>query len=465
VGYHVQRRLGREAVGRGAVGRGASWGGRSCGGPWVTIDFLPGAMFGSLARMPASGAQDVRRGRLLQGIFWGGIGLAPLAILVLLFGHGSGSLRVAVILAVLTVVMIAVSVVLRPSVELVRVDIEERVLDEVDRVRVQAREDITTAARNTHRALSEKIRALTQTIEALRALIEEVQTGTTPPASPVAPVASASARVVPNGVIRRTETVHVTRRTTTVDAADERGTVYGSRAAADGEWSDRETSPARATGDMPARPSRPVARHSDDADGRAYRRDEPSDGDGWAAAPPDDHGVELRLGERRSSVRRDERGYEVHIEDRWAALRDDELRSGRAADGLRSGRDADRLRSGRPADEYSEADWESTFRSLRRQSSTPALPTARGQSPDRYTEVAEDRDAEWARPAGHRHERHSSRDRDHPYESDPGSGRDPGSGHDRDSGRDRDWERGRGARKAPRPRTAHPSEYDRGAWS
>src|ERR1700738_401531 len=108
--------------------------------------------------MPALEAKDARRGKLLQGLFWGGIGLAPLAMLILLFGgQSTGSLRIAVILSVLTVVGVAVSIAMRPSVEMVRVDIEHRVLDEVEHVRAMAREDVNVATRNTHRALSERI--------------------------------------------------------------------------------------------------------------------------------------------------------------------------------------------------------------------------------------------------------------------------------------------------------------------
>jgi hypothetical protein len=184
--------------------------------------------------MPASEAQDVRRGRLLHGLFWGGVGLAPLAVLILLFGQSLGALRVAVILAVLTIVLLAVSVAMRPSVDLIRVEIEERILDEVEQIRMHAREDVTTAARNTHRVLTEKIHQLTETVAALRAQIVEVQARPAP-AVPAAPPLPGTG--VP-GVVHRTETVQVTRRTTTVDAAEDetRGTIYGSRAAVEGEW-------------------------------------------------------------------------------------------------------------------------------------------------------------------------------------------------------------------------------------
>ncbi|HEX6873058.1 MAG TPA: hypothetical protein VF163_18325, partial [Micromonosporaceae bacterium] len=195
--------------------------------------------------MRAPDLQDHRREKVLHTLLWGGVGLAPLAILILLFGSSTGSLRVAVTLAVLTVVALAISVAMRPSLDLLRVDIEERVFNEVEQARLHTREDITTAARNTHRALTDKIHALTETVEGLRTHLEilQAQAAQVPPAvvpAQVAGVAVPPPSVAHPGVVRRTETVHVTRRTTTVDSgdSDSRGTVYGSRTAVDGEWRD-----------------------------------------------------------------------------------------------------------------------------------------------------------------------------------------------------------------------------------
>ena len=121
------------------------------------LDFHRPRFLGSLAAMTASEQPPSGARRCCTACSGAAMGLAPIAVLVLLFGQSTGSLRVAVTLGVLTIVMLAVSVAMRPSVEMLRVDIEHRVLDEVERVRVRSREDITTAARNTHRALSEKI--------------------------------------------------------------------------------------------------------------------------------------------------------------------------------------------------------------------------------------------------------------------------------------------------------------------
>jgi hypothetical protein len=442
--------------------------------------------------MPAPEFQDVRRGKMLHWLFWGGVGLAPLAMLILLFGQSNATLRIAVILSVLTVVALAVSIAMRPSVELLRVDIEHRVLDEVERVRLRAREDITTAARNTHRVLSDKIQVLTDTVESLRVQIDELRdSGMLAAPAPAPALSHAVAPGNQPGVVRRTETVHVTRRTTTVDAGDDdsRGTVYGSKAAVEGEW-----------------------RHSDNE-----REDDRWDGAGgrWAAMRADDRGRELRLGERRASVRSDGRGTEYRVEDRWAALRRDDPVSGEG---------------------YGEADWEATFRSLSnkdgapgglaggRTTDRPALPPSRGESPDRYTE-RDDRDREPVRARGGDRSRERGRDDydddrrhdddrryddrrrdDRRYEDDHryddrrrGDGRYDGDGRheddrryaddrrydsdgrheddrryderrhddgDRDRGRrrdhdDRDRDYDRSERYAPRPREGHRSEYDR----
>ena len=58
--------------------------------------------------MPDEDADYARRGgRLLPALFWAGVGLAPLAGLLLLLGNG-GSLRVGAFLGVLALVLIAV---------------------------------------------------------------------------------------------------------------------------------------------------------------------------------------------------------------------------------------------------------------------------------------------------------------------------------------------------------------------
>ncbi len=442
--------------------------------------------------MPASENQDIRRGRVLHGLFWGGVGLAPLAVLVLLFGASVGSLRIAVTLSVLTIVALAVSIALRPGVEMVRVDIEHRVLDEMERVRGQAREDVRLAGRNTHRALTEKIRALAATVEALRDQIDELQSGSGYARPAVRGLPEAADPAEKSGVVRRTETVHVTRRTTTVGGHDDpRGTVYGPPAAIEADRrrrddDDRRYDDARryvdARGYEDARGYDDSRRYDDDRrddhryeDGRRHdrrpddgRRDEYRDdpphredrwdgvamGDRWASVRADGRGREYRVGERRSSVQKDGQGTEYRMEDRWAEMR----------------------RGGDP-DHRDEPDWEATFRALSSEPQRPALPASQGESAARYLD---DRDQVWSRGREREVDRgHSGRDDERRGER----GRDDDRRGDRSAGRgredrrfdDRRPERGYGdldyadrggedrrdERPYPRPRGPHPSEYDR----
>jgi hypothetical protein len=219
-----------------------------------------------------------RGGRVLTGLFWSGVGLVPLAGLLLLVSSG-GAIRLAAFLAVLAVVLIGLSITLRPDPSALRTGMEETLLEEIDMLREDVRDDITTAARATHQALDERVQILQQTVDALRAELEalratgHVGTGhvgaghvgaghvTGPPAGPAyppgghQPVIGAAAvpappappatahggethpsgqsdrrpgaagrAHVPTGVVRHTETVHhVTTRSTFVDRHGEDG--------------------------------------------------------------------------------------------------------------------------------------------------------------------------------------------------------------------------------------------------
>jgi hypothetical protein len=428
---------------------------------------------------------DVQRGRTLNAMFWAGVALAPLAVLVLLFGQGVGSLRVAVTLTVLTVVLISVSVALRPSVELLRAEIEGRALDEVDQVRLHIREDIALASRNTHRALNERIQALAEALAVLRAQLDDAQAvGHTPPPRP-APAAREAPPAGP-GVVRRTETVHVTHRTTTVDEGDDHGTVYGTRAG--GNW-------PRSRGE---RPSRRALRRADDPYGRArrddQRRDEPGydepddrrhderrrdDDRGYEARRDDDRGYERRRDDDRGHEVRgyevrghedrayDDRGYEdpydrayeerryderryeppryddVATGDRWASVHADEqgreLRVGERRSSVRSDergtefRVEDRWAALRRddrgfSDPRGEPGWEAAYRSM---GSRAALPAARGEPLDDPDDWSQARERERERVF---------RGDDPRYGAEPRRGGDP---------------------PPYGPRGAHPGEYDR----
>jgi hypothetical protein len=206
-----------------------------------------------------------RGGRLPTGLFWAGVGLAPLAGLILLVGGGNGSLRTAAFLAVLAIFLIGLSIALRPGAEAVRVAMEETLLDEIDMLREDVRDDISTAARATHQAFDARMQVLQQTVDRLRAELDALRAGpaappprmpaqphqpavaaaTVPPPAPSPgrdggaiygggddrhrPGASGRAHV-PTGVVRHTETVHhVTTRSTVVNPhrAEEDGSGAG----------------------------------------------------------------------------------------------------------------------------------------------------------------------------------------------------------------------------------------------
>jgi hypothetical protein len=208
--------------------------------------------------MPDVDTNDARRrGRLLTVLFWAGIGLAPLAGLLLLLGSGNGVLRVAAILTVLAVVSIGLSIALRPDPAAIRLRMEETLLEEIDMLRADVRNDIAAAARATHQSFGERLQSVQQMVDALRsqragydahaAVAHVVVPPPLPAAEPVplarpaAPPTHGRASVnpgaargmrhqaddqrsvpvgranVPGGVFRHTETVQVTTRSTYVD--------------------------------------------------------------------------------------------------------------------------------------------------------------------------------------------------------------------------------------------------------
>src|SRR5574342_237264 len=138
-----------------------------------TLGFPGGRVLGSLLAMPASETQDLRRLRVLSMLYWGGVGLAPLTILILMFGQGTGSLRVAVIFAVFSVVGIGVSITMRRDTDLIRIELQHLMIDQVEQVRAEGRNDVTIASRNTYHALSDKLAVLAETVETLRYQLEE----------------------------------------------------------------------------------------------------------------------------------------------------------------------------------------------------------------------------------------------------------------------------------------------------
>ncbi len=399
--------------------------------------------------MPAADTFQQRRGgQLPTGLLWTGVGLAPVAAALVLLGGGAGVLRVAAVLAILAVVLIGLSITLRPDASGIRAELEDALLDELDAVREEVRQDMSQAARASHRALTEKVEQLSQMVDTLRGQVETLRAGTAAlarrepeqvrpanvmPANPMSqpvgmsppvgmsqpagmPASGMSQPAAPNrmngggnpmgagGIFRHTETVQVTTRHTVVDQHDAdrsaayraNGNVYGPARAPEPAYGVARPEPARRPlGEAPRSDSwteerlrdrltdtsgdirgNARGRHGYDSrhyepeperradhrsgeyrrprpydrdyerDGRVYRRDDRRDdrrdepetgngwtgmhaGDRWAEVREDDRGRELRMGERRAAVHRDETGTAMRIEDRWAEVRAQDSPGGR----------------------------------------------------------------------------------------------------------------------------------------
>src|SRR2546423_954000 len=156
--------------------------------------------------MPAADTQQRRAGLpLVPGLLWAGVGLAPVAALLVVFsGDSTALVRVAVLLAVVAVVLIGVSMALRRDPEVVRDQVEDMLFEELDVLRDDLRADITTAAKATHKALGERVVNLHESVEVLRGQVDNlrvrVERGPAPAqsvAQPVPPVRPPVASVPP----------------------------------------------------------------------------------------------------------------------------------------------------------------------------------------------------------------------------------------------------------------------------
>jgi hypothetical protein len=132
--------------------------------------------------MAAQEPAKASRGRSPAGLlFWSGVGLAPVAALLLLIGNSDGPLRMAAVLAILAVVLIGLSITLRGDEESVRLDLEESLLREIDGLR---RELGLEGDRTSAGSVREQVRTLQAAVEALEQRLTERQ-----PASGGAPIA------------------------------------------------------------------------------------------------------------------------------------------------------------------------------------------------------------------------------------------------------------------------------------
>ncbi|GAB1694859.1 hypothetical protein [Krasilnikovia sp. M28-CT-15] len=100
-------------------------------------------------REPHQENREGHSARLPRLLVWAGAGLAPVAATVALLG-GDTSMRVAVLLLAVCVVLIGASLLIRSDPVLMRIDVEDRVAAEVETLRDQLRAEVAAAARATH---------------------------------------------------------------------------------------------------------------------------------------------------------------------------------------------------------------------------------------------------------------------------------------------------------------------------
>jgi hypothetical protein len=278
--------------------------------------------------MPPSQSPPDWRARWLPVLFWIGVGLAPTAAVVLLVGQGGGPLRIAAVLAIFCVTLIGLSVALRNDVDQIRTEIESTVLDEVDAIRDETREDIVAVARKLHSALRREVAELEDEVAGLRRHLSE--SDNPGPASDFG-----------RGVVRRTETYQVTRQTTVSSDDSRSDRAYAAAGVASGRARASRPAPSHpapgrsTTSGTPASWSEPTRQYVDPGRAAAQRRawDPLSDdlaerpGDGGAAyrpmaAEPPTNGGRRRAAEPDAPVPIAEIEAARPV-DPWADLRDD----------------------------------------------------------------------------------------------------------------------------------------------
>ncbi|MEW2431560.1 hypothetical protein AB0877_26405 [Micromonospora sp. NPDC047644] len=144
--------------------------------------------------MPAPATPDARRQPpLLTMLFWAGVALAPVAALILLVADGNAPLRFAAVLAILAVVLIGLSIALRPDNEGASARTDE-LLDEIEELRRELRGEIVAAAQRGNQALDQAQRAQ-EGITALRRRLDATGAALAGAASAVEPAGAGRARV------------------------------------------------------------------------------------------------------------------------------------------------------------------------------------------------------------------------------------------------------------------------------
>ncbi|WP_433536049.1 hypothetical protein ACQPZK_29735 [Micromonospora sp. CA-249363] len=144
--------------------------------------------------MPAPVTPDARRQPLLLTVlFWGGVALAPVAALILLVADGNGPLRLAAVLAIVAVVLIGLSIALRPDGDGAAARTDE-LLDEIEELRRELRAEIVAAAQRGNQALDQAQRAQ-EGIAAIRRRLDATGAALAGGAPAAEPAAASRARV------------------------------------------------------------------------------------------------------------------------------------------------------------------------------------------------------------------------------------------------------------------------------
>ncbi|MEU8069468.1 hypothetical protein AB0B20_06910 [Micromonospora sp. NPDC049151] len=144
--------------------------------------------------MPASVAPtDKSTPTVLTVLFWVGVGLAPLAALILLIADGNGSLRFGAVLAILAVVLIGLSMALRPEGGSDDAATEE-LREELAQLRRELRAEIVAAAQRGNQALDQARRA-EEAAGAVRHRLDAAAAGLAAAPAPAAAPVPASAAV------------------------------------------------------------------------------------------------------------------------------------------------------------------------------------------------------------------------------------------------------------------------------
>jgi hypothetical protein len=96
--------------------------------------------------MPEKDPETGHSSRLLRGLIWAGVLLAPLAAAIVLLGSSSGSVRFAVLLIAVSVALIGASVLIRNDPVLHRMHVEDRVAEEIETLRRDLRAEFARGA-------------------------------------------------------------------------------------------------------------------------------------------------------------------------------------------------------------------------------------------------------------------------------------------------------------------------------